>query len=205
MSTVIDAVISKTMEVPKFYNLVQKVIAGPLHKKVKEMLISEIPDIAGRNVLDVGCGLGNYSELFSNAKYTGFDLDPDYIDYANLNFKKPNASFLVGSAVTPPSFSEKFDTIFSVGLYHHISDEETLQSLKSLQRALAEGGFIFVVDAVFPKNLNIPGYVLRMLDRGKHVRSFRGYKKLIEDNFIPMAVEYHTAGMLDFIVYKLGV
>jgi SAM-dependent methyltransferase len=205
MWRIVDGIISRKMGIPKFYNLAQKVIAGPLHKRVEEMMISEMPDIAGRKVLDVGCGPGNYSGLFSNAQYTGFDLDPNYIAYANLTFKKPNASFLVGNAVTPPLFSEKFDFIFSVGLYHHISDEGTIQSLKALQGMIAEGGSLFIVDAVFPNNLNVLGYVLRKLDRGKHVRSFRAYKELIESNFIPTSVDYHTAGVLDFIVYKLQV
>ncbi len=203
MWEIVDGFISKKMGIPKFYNFVQEVIAGPLHKRVEEMMASEMPDITGRKVLDVGCGLGNYSELFSNAQYTGFDLDPAYIDYANLTFKKPNASFLIGNAVAPPLSGEKFDLIFSVGLYHHISDEGTVQSLKALQGMLAEGGSIFIVDAVFPQNLNVLGYVLRKLDRGKHVRSFRAYKELIENNFIPIAVDYQTAGVLDFIVYKL--
>ncbi|MBK6510575.1 MAG: class I SAM-dependent methyltransferase [Haliea sp.] len=205
MSKIVDGIISKQMEIPKLYHFVQKVIAGPLHKKVEEMMVQEMPDITGRKVLDVGCGLGNYSTLFSNAQYTGFDLSPAYIDYANLTFNKSNTSFSIGNAVTPPSFSENFDFIFSVGLYHHISDEETIKSLKALQRMLAEAGSIFIVDAVFPKNFNVPGYVLRKLDRGKHVRSFRAYKELLEDNFVPTAVDYHTAGVLDFIVYKLGV
>jgi len=90
------------MEIPVLYGLAQKTIAGPLHRQVEGLIRSEIPDTRNTNVFDVGCGLGNYASLFSNAKYTGLDLDPGYIDHARKLFARPNVSFLVGDAVFPP-------------------------------------------------------------------------------------------------------
>lgn len=179
MSTIID----KTMSIPGLYGFVQKTIAGPLHSRVAELLKSEIPDTQNNSILDVGCGLGNYSSLFTKAKYIGFDLDATYIDHAQKLHAGPNASFLVGDAVSPPKFAERFTHAFSVGLYHHLSDEDTLTSLSRIFPLLTEGGFMYIVDAIYPRNFNIVGYVLRYMDRGKHVRTFGAYQKLLHANF----------------------
>lgn len=191
------------MSVPILYNLVQKIIAGPLHARVEELLILEIPDQESNHILDVGCGLGNYSSLFKKAKYTGLDLDPEYIQHARNAFSRSNVSFLIGDAVSPPLFTRSFTHIFSVGLYHHLSDDATVLSIERLSSLLTEGGSLVIFDAVYPRTLNVLGYILRRLDRGKHVRSFKEYEKLLRFHFNLEYVQYHTAGVLNFISYKI--
>jgi SAM-dependent methyltransferase len=199
----VETAISKAMSLPKLYNFVQRVIAGPMHHKIAEMLKSEVLDKRDYNVLDVGCGIGSYSQLFANVQYTGFDLDQNYIDYANQSFIKPNARFLVGNAVFPPTLDRRFDYIFSVGLYHHLSDNDTVESLRRLYGLLDKGGYLIVFDAVYPRHFNVPGYVLRRMDRGKNVRTFDEYEKLVKLHFKPTCVDYYSAGLLDFIFFKI--
>lgn len=191
------------MAVPTLYNWVQKIIANPLHRQVGELIKSKIPDVYGNSVLDIGCGLGNYSLLFTNAKYTGLDADSNYIDHARKIFAKPNVSFLVENAVAPQGLPS-FNYIFSVGLYHHLSDKDTITSLGKLRSQLIDGGFMLIFDAVYPKNFNIPGYILRRLDRGKYVRTFGEYSRLLQKNFKTEYINYHTAGVLNFISYKIS-
>src|SRR5438128_7122762 len=97
----VDAAITRAMAIPKVYYFVQKVIAGPMHNRISEMIRSEIPDRENNKILDVGCGVGTYSELFVNAQYTGLDIDNNYIMYANRSFPKSNIRFVIGNAVFP--------------------------------------------------------------------------------------------------------
>jgi trans-aconitate methyltransferase len=61
------------------------------------LVLSQIADLNGRSVLDVGCGLGDlYKFFFSqniNADYTGIDIVPEFIVAARERF--PNVQFEV--------------------------------------------------------------------------------------------------------------
>lgn len=84
------------MAIPGLYSLAQKIISGPLHKHVKKSIQIELPDTPNTRVLDVGCGLCNYSLLFNHATYIGFDSDSSYIDYAKKKIYKTKHHFFSG-------------------------------------------------------------------------------------------------------------
>ncbi len=194
----------KLMGIPFLYNLVQKIIAGPLHKKIQSIIATEFPDSSDMNILEVGCGLGNYSALFSNAKYTGVDLDPAYINSAQAKFGASNRKFTVGDATLLSFNSSQFNGIFSVGLYHHIDDKGTVDSLKSLKRFTTDSGRILVFDAVYPDaKKNYLGYYLRKNDRGRFVRTRDQYVTLLEQNLTVRRYDFFTAGFLDVIFFEL--
>jgi len=201
---VLETAIKRAMSVPMLYKFVQTVIAGPMHERIAELIRAEVPDVVDNKVLDVGCGIGTYSGLFSRARYIGLDLDRTYIQHAKAAHSGDRSHFVVGDATRPPFVENEFDYIISVGLYHHLSDRDTVSSLTTLGNLLSAKGYVIVCDAVYPKKGNLPGYVLRRMDRGKNVRTFKDYEALLRSKFDTSIIEYYSAGLLDFIFYRIG-
>lgn len=87
-------------------------------------ILSQIADLDGASVLDVGCGFGDIIEYFNkkNLKvdYTGWDVSRRLIEIAKQKF--PNHNFEVIDVRTAKS-KEKFDYVLSSGILNFkISD-----------------------------------------------------------------------------------
>jgi 2-polyprenyl-3-methyl-5-hydroxy-6-metoxy-1,4-benzoquinol methylase len=87
---------------------------------------------AEMNILDAGCGFGQYSyfilKKLRNAKLTGLDISEDHIEKAKYFFEKAgfeNADFRTADLLhfTDP---DKFDLIISVDVMEHILEDETV-------------------------------------------------------------------------------
>ncbi len=78
-------------------------------------------DLAGKTVLDAGCGSGRYMDLLARAgaEVIGIDLS-QAIDVAQENLgHRPNCHFVQGDLTHPPFRPEAFDFIYSIGVLHH--------------------------------------------------------------------------------------
>lgn len=166
----------KKLEDPKFYNLKGKI--GKIHtlgrNPIKEYLLEQIKPKKREQVLDVGCGTGGHA-IFSE-KYIGIDTNEKYIEYAKKNHR---GTFLVMDAANLEFPEDNFDYVFSVSLFHHISEAQVEKAINEMKRVCKRGGKILVMDAVFPSKLNLFGYLLFKLDRGKHTRTFDELKSLL--------------------------
>lgn len=64
-------------------------------QKTRFDVLAQVGDLAGKRILDLGCGLGDfYAHLLDkgiNVDYTGFDITPGFIERASTRF--PNANF----------------------------------------------------------------------------------------------------------------
>jgi ubiquinone/menaquinone biosynthesis C-methylase UbiE len=196
------SITDKLMGFPRLYAAVQNSIAGSMHQEVKTSLSRELTDKNGVDILDLGCGVGDYSVLFKQATYTGMDLDENYIRSAESNYGRSGVTFLAGNATRIPFPAGRFDYCFSVGLYHHLPDDAVVASLNEALR-VAGVGRVIIMDAIYPPHGNCLGYVLRRLDRGKFVRTFTAYDKLLRDNFPVQEISARRAGLLDYIYYRL--
>ena len=190
------------MGFPRLYVTVQDYIATALHRDVKAGLSKAIPDENGIEVLDIGCGVGNYSNLFSRAAYTGLDWDDKYIQSAQARYGRDGVTFLAADATRISFPTGHFNYAFSVGLYHHLSDDAVIASLSEALR-VAGSGQVIVYDAIYPLHGNLLGYLLRKLDRGKFVRTFKAYSQLLNDHFSVQEISAHRAELLDYIYYRL--
>lgn len=91
---------------------------------ILEPLIEEIKKLAvGSNILEIGCGTGNYviacSEKFPNFNYVGFDLSDKMIDEAIK--RNSSVKFTIGNCESEfPFETGSIDFAFCVDVVHHL-------------------------------------------------------------------------------------
>jgi 2-polyprenyl-3-methyl-5-hydroxy-6-metoxy-1,4-benzoquinol methylase len=95
---------------------------GLTHRRAWEILTAR--PLAGRPLLDYGCGLGKWSIRLAQegADVSGFDLSPVAVDTARRRaaFNQLPIRFDVADATSLPYADETFDTVVGVGVMHHV-------------------------------------------------------------------------------------
>jgi len=97
-------------------------------------------ELRGKLVLDVGCGMGRYSDVVSRwgATVVGVDLT-SAVDAAQGNIgSRANVNLAQADIFNLPFADKTFDYIFSLGVLHHTPD--TKAAFDKLPRLLKPGG-----------------------------------------------------------------
>ena len=99
-------------------------------------------NLEGKNVLEIGCGLGAHTEMLcrTGAKVTSIDLAPQSIitTKKRLDLKNLVAEVFEADAENLPFENEEFDFIWSWGVIHHSPNTEICA--KEIQRVLKKEG-----------------------------------------------------------------
>jgi SAM-dependent methyltransferase len=100
-------------------------------------------DLAGKLVLDVGCGMGRFAEVATRwgAHVVGIDLSLAS-EVAAKNLADRNATIFQADVFKLPFAAKSFDYIYSIGVLHHTPDCE--RAFKSLPVLLKPGGRIAI-------------------------------------------------------------
>ena len=187
---------------PKVFFYLQRILSGN-YPRIRQVLRDEVHLQENQTVLELACGTGNIADFFDSVNYIGVDINQDYIRFAKAQSQK---EFLVVD-VRQLCFNDgNFDWVIAVGLFHHLSDADTLSTIKGVQRVLNGGGQMVIIDAIPPTSkLNILGYILRKLDRGKYIRHIEQYKRLFGEHFtIGKMYQYRNKRRpLDYCVFVL--
>jgi SAM-dependent methyltransferase len=129
--------------------------------KVFRNQISNLPLAGMKNILDLGCGYGEYSfmmaKTLTNAKIKALDIDKDALKkvrYAQDQLKLKNLEIFEGFINQLPE--SEFDLIYSVDVFEHIQEDQ-MPFAHALNK-LRDGGFLMVKmpnitqTSVFPKS-----------------------------------------------------
>jgi len=95
------------------------------HSKESQRLrfgvLAQALPLRNRTILDVGCGLGDMWEWFTEigepVSYVGLDLTPEMVERARRRF--PDVRFVAGSLPDAAGELGKFDCVFASGIFAH--------------------------------------------------------------------------------------
>jgi len=121
---------------------------GPeIHYEHLQRYSFALPLVAGKRVIDLGCGEGYGSFLLARtaASVVGLDIDPAAIGHARgrYGYLQKNLSFIKGSmTAVPVPETEHFDVAVCFEVLEHIDDHERL--LAEVKRLLTPGGVLVI-------------------------------------------------------------
>jgi trans-aconitate 2-methyltransferase len=120
-------------------------------------LLAQVLLKSPKNVIDLGCGPGNSTEVlvkhFPDAHVSGMDSSPDMIEKARKRL--PNVEFLLGDVASSDQM-EPIDLLFSNAVYQWIPYDQRLAVLTKLVEGQKSGG-VFAFQA--PDNFAEPTHV----------------------------------------------
>ena len=131
----------------------------------------------GKSILEVGCGTGFYTEIFSLLganHYTGLDITD--VSTKKLQGKYPNYIFLQKDiSAEQLSFDRNFDLVFAADvLFHIVDDKKFNQAIQNIGTVVKAGGW-FILSDIFPEN---------SLETAEHVnhRTMEEYLEILKIN-----------------------
>ncbi len=108
-----------------------------------EYAYHELGDVAGKRIVDFGCGSGANSVLLANrgAHVWGIDISEDLLRLAQrrlrVSGREGGATFIAGSAHDMPFHDESIDIVFGIAILHHL-DLDLVS--REVRRVLKPGG-----------------------------------------------------------------
>lgn len=116
-----------------------------------DLLRQHLGDPARLEVLDLGCGIGNYAGLLGDqvAGYCGVDVSGKCVEVARE--RHPRHAFADYDGIRLPHATARFDAVFAVCVFHHIAPGDRAAVLAEIRRVLKPGG-LFVMFEHNPRN-----------------------------------------------------
>lgn len=196
----VHAFIEKLSDFPRFFLFCRGLLEANftvIRKAIREHLGAS----ANRKVLDVACGPGAFSDLFPEDAYTGVDLNPKYIRYAQENYR---GRFSVQDARELDFPEGSFDDVLVYGLLHHLSDDDVEAVLRGMKRVLRPGGrALFIEDIPTESRLNLVGRLLHWAENGHYIRPADDYRRLLEPFFRFEKEELFRSGVCDYYMARV--
>jgi 2-polyprenyl-6-hydroxyphenyl methylase/3-demethylubiquinone-9 3-methyltransferase len=183
---------SDTEEIKKFDDVAQvwwdpKGSMGTLHtiNPLRTKFITDGLNLAGRKVLDVGCGGGILTEALARcgAQATGIDLSNESIEAAKVHARQQGLDIeyrYENIDETASKHAGEFDAITCMEMLEHVPEPKKI--IAACSRLLKPGGHAFFstinrTPKAFVFVIFGGEYILRLLPRGTHT-----YRKLIRPN-----------------------
>ncbi len=106
-----------------------------------EIIVDGAKMKAGMEVLEIGCGTGNFTEVFaaSGSDITAVDISPDLLELAYQRNLDPNHVKFIEGRFEAIVTAQKFDAIIGSSVLHHL---EMQAALENMYRLLKPGGVL---------------------------------------------------------------
>ncbi len=163
-------------------------------------VLSEIDDLTGKSILDVGCGLGDFADWFKKrnipVNYTGLDLTWKLVEQARKNH--PTYEFIQGSILDDllleKSINRHFDYVFASGIFYTYTQGSYswMQSAISKMWSLCTKGLAFNSLSAWAKDLDSTEFYAEPLKTIEYCRQLS-----------PEIVFRHDYHPRDFTIYML--
>ena len=150
----------------------------PLHElnPVRLAWVERAGPLAGRSVVDVGCGGGLLAEAMAvaGARVTGLDLASDLLDVARLHALEGNVRVdyrLESAEDHAATHAGQYDLVTCMEMLEHVPDPAAV--VRALATLVRPGGHVFVSTInrnprAWLQAVVAAEYVLRLLPRGTH-------------------------------------
>ena len=173
----------RVLERPGGYELFQRIIGA---RRARRRFVDEVlRPFPGMRVLDIGCGAGTLLDLLpEDVAYTGFDMNPVYIESAKRAYGDRARFFCarVGDDSVDPG-EGAYDLVVAKSVLHHLDDDGVRTLLETAKRALCAGGVFASIDPVRHDGQALVARMLIALDRGARVRTGERYAALASETF----------------------
>jgi ubiquinone/menaquinone biosynthesis C-methylase UbiE len=120
--------------------------------------IRSITDVNGKDVVDIGCGGGIYTQALARlgaSTVTGVDFSEQMLRAAKVQCQgRYNIRFQQGDANDTDLADERYDLVLQRALIHHLQD--LLPCFQEAQRILNKGGTLLIQDRT-PEDCLLPG------------------------------------------------
>jgi len=180
--TGLPAILSK----PLVYDLFTRLV-GKERSRVK-LVQDYVRPFPGCRILEIGCGTARLLSYLPNsiAEYTGFDMNPLYIESAKKRWKRrANCRFFCQKVEDAATLKPgHYDIVLAVGIVHHLNDNEAAYLFNIAYHALKLNGALITYDNVYIENQNWFAKWLISRDRGRSVRTIEDYKRLAVQYFV---------------------
>lgn len=138
----------------------------------KQHLIQQAALTDGLKILDVGCGTGSLLGMLANTKANlelhGIDIDQKALVIAEqkINQAKKNVQFHQNPVTQLPFEDGSFDKIFCSLMFHHLTDNDKIMTLREIYRVVKPAGELHFADWGKPSSVwrRIRFLIVQLLD-----------------------------------------
>ncbi|XP_070563864.1 uncharacterized protein [Ptychodera flava] len=128
--------------------------ASTLTEMESKEIMSMLPNIEGKRILELGAGIGRQTKLFAEkaAHVSAVDFMETFVEKNRQNNSHlENVEFIQADITKLDLPEESYDIVFSNWLMMYLSDDEVLKLFTNTLKWLKEGGFVFFRESCFGK------------------------------------------------------
>ena len=178
----INADLRCVLTIPVIYDFYQEIVGG--NKLRCNFVADYVRAKPGNKVVDIGCGPAQLLRWLPELKYIGFDTNKAYIAMAQKKHGH-RGLFLVGDTKMLENDQRlpNTDIVICSGVLHHLDDDEVFRVIKFAYKILKTGGRLVCLDPYWAPQQGLFEKWMMAHDRGRHIRTEQGYRRLIERVF----------------------
>lgn len=182
MATFSRDTIYAPLRTARLYNLLQELVGGGRDRA--DFVRTHVTFRPDEKVVDAGCGAGGALEFLPLVNYFGFDPNPDYIRVARSRYGR-RGEFCCGDASSSrvQELAQGADTFLSLGVLHHLTDQQIGEILALARACLRPSGRFIFYEPCFSANDDWLGRMFMRLDRGGNIKTDQAWRALVSEYF----------------------